>query len=187
MFTAFLYTFTYFWLSSFVHLPSLETHKLSHQATKCVFLGCSDEHKGFLGYNPAACCTCVSRNLVFLEYVPSHSLENNSRVIEVSYLPQFSSPPLRLFLTKNYRSIVDGHGLLQYLLMITYQNQILNHRVSCLLTHHLYGVSLISSNQLTTLVSLHFFQLSILHFSLLITSQRYTLLSGCNDGRTNCS
>lgn len=49
----------------FVHLPSLEKHKLSNQAAKCVFLGYSDDHKGFLCYDSDARRTRISLNVVF--------------------------------------------------------------------------------------------------------------------------
>ena len=36
----------------FVHLPSIERNKHSPQVAKCMFLGYSDDHKGFLYYDP---------------------------------------------------------------------------------------------------------------------------------------
>ena len=75
----------------FVHLPSLEKQKLSNQAAMCVFLGYSDEHKGFLCYFPVVRQSHISRNVVIVEHVPFYSLQHDSKILDVSYLPLFSS------------------------------------------------------------------------------------------------
>ena len=51
----------------FVHIPSTERTKLSPQVAKCIFLGYSDEHKGFLCYDQFEKCMRISRNVIFLE------------------------------------------------------------------------------------------------------------------------
>ena len=88
----------------FVHLPSLEKHKLSYQAAKCVFLGYSDEHKGFLCYDHVVRRSRISRNVVFVEHVPFYSLQHDSKILDVSYLlfsssssPSVSNKPLQVY------------------------------------------------------------------------------------------
>ena len=54
----------------FVHLPSLERNKLSPQAARSMFLGYSNEHKGFLCYEHKERRLHISRNVLFL--LPSY-------------------------------------------------------------------------------------------------------------------
>jgi len=59
----------------FVHFPSHERHKLSAQSAKCVFLGYSISHKGFVCYDLSYNKFCISRNVVFFEnqyFFPTH-------------------------------------------------------------------------------------------------------------------
>jgi len=59
----------------FVHLPFHERHKLSTQSAKCVFLGYSISHKGFVCYDLSCGKFCISRNVVFFEnqyFFPTH-------------------------------------------------------------------------------------------------------------------
>lgn len=83
----------------FIHFPSLERNKLFPQAAWCMLLGYSDEHKGFLCFDPKDCWLCISRNVVFLEHIPFHSLRLINYNIQVSYFPHFvepsSSPPVK--------------------------------------------------------------------------------------------
>jgi glycosyltransferase involved in cell wall biosynthesis len=67
-----LHTFGYV---CFVHLPSHKRYKLSTQSTKCVFLGYSISHKGFVCYDLSCRKFCISRNVVFFEnqyFFPTH-------------------------------------------------------------------------------------------------------------------
>lgn len=52
----------------FVHLPSLERHKLSAQAVRCVFLGYAVNQKGFRCYDPEKKHIRVSRNVIFFDH-----------------------------------------------------------------------------------------------------------------------
>jgi hypothetical protein len=82
----------------FVHLPSIECTKLSPQAVKCLFLGYSDEHKGFLCYDPKDDCLRISWHVVFLERVPFYSVRLEHHSLQVLYLLQFpesrTPPPI---------------------------------------------------------------------------------------------
>ena len=71
----------------FVHLPPNKRTKLSPQTAKCLFLGYSNEHKGFLCYDQFEKRMCISRNVIFLEQIPFFSLRLDSHSIAVSYLP----------------------------------------------------------------------------------------------------
>jgi hypothetical protein len=51
----------------FVHLLSIERHKLSAQSAKCAFLGYSISHKGFVCYDLSCDKFHISRNVVFFE------------------------------------------------------------------------------------------------------------------------
>ena len=73
----------------FVHLPPAERTKLSPQAAKCIFLGYSTEHKGFLCYDHSEKCMRISRNVIFLKHIPFFSLCLDTHPVAVSYLPQF--------------------------------------------------------------------------------------------------
>ena len=75
----------------FVHLPSIERNKLSPQAVRCMFLGYSDDHKGFLCYDPKDRRLRTSRNVVFLEHIPFYSLRSDIHPVQVSFLPQFQA------------------------------------------------------------------------------------------------
>ena len=50
-------------------------------------------HKGFLCYDHETRRTCISHNVVFIEQISYYSLQQDSRIFDVSYLPQFSSFP----------------------------------------------------------------------------------------------
>ena len=54
-----------------------------------MFLGYSDEHKGFLCYGPKDRLLHVSQNVVFLEHIPFYSLHPEQHPHQVSYLPHF--------------------------------------------------------------------------------------------------
>ena len=69
-------------------LPTKRT-KLSPQAVKCIFLGYSNKHKGLLCYDQLEKRTRISRNVIFLEQIPSVSLRLDHHPIDVSYLPKF--------------------------------------------------------------------------------------------------
>ena len=68
----------------FVHLPPTERTKLSPQATKCIFLGYSTEHNGFLCYDQSEKRMRISRNVIFLEYIPFFSLRLDNHHVDVS-------------------------------------------------------------------------------------------------------
>ncbi|KAL6330239.1 hypothetical protein AAG906_040161 [Vitis piasezkii] len=51
----------------FVHLPSIERHKLDAQSVSCAFLGYSNSHKGFVCYDADANKLRISRNVIFFE------------------------------------------------------------------------------------------------------------------------
>ena len=59
---------------AYVHVPKEKRRKLNAKAEKGIFVGYSDEQKGYKCYNPRTKQDCVSRNVVLdestLEYLP---------------------------------------------------------------------------------------------------------------------
>lgn len=74
-----------------IHLPIHERSKHSPHSTKCVFLGSTNDQKGFLYHDPEARRTRILRNVVFLEHVPFYSIQSSSQINQVSCLPTFSN------------------------------------------------------------------------------------------------
>jgi hypothetical protein len=60
---------------AYVHIPKEKRRKLDAKAEKCIFVGYSDEQKGYKCYNPQTKRACMSRDVVFDEsaswYLPS--------------------------------------------------------------------------------------------------------------------
>jgi hypothetical protein len=75
---------------AYVHIPKEKRKKLDAKAKKCIFVGYSDEQKGYKCYNPQTKRACVSRDVVFDEsaswYLPSilQPVSNESSDGEVS-------------------------------------------------------------------------------------------------------
>ena len=76
----------------FVHLPHHHRHKLSAQSVKCVFMGYSVSHKGYVCYDPGSRKFHTSRNVVFFEnqYYYSTHVESSPAL---SILPRFDDFP----------------------------------------------------------------------------------------------
>jgi hypothetical protein len=72
----------------FVHLPPHERHKLSVQFVKCVFMGNSISHKGYVCYDSCANKFCISCNVIFFENQCFFSTHVES-LLEISILPCF--------------------------------------------------------------------------------------------------
>lgn len=75
----------------FVHLPPIKKTKLFVHATKCVFLGYSDQQKGHVCYDPTARKTHISRHVRFLQHVPFYSSSSLPVISQISFLPHFPS------------------------------------------------------------------------------------------------
>ena len=107
----------------FVHLPPTERTKLSPQAAKCLFLGYSSEHKGFLCYDPSEKRMRISRNVIFLEHIPFFSLRLQTHPVAVSYLPHFpvttsSKPPITNVYVRRNKALPVGPPSLDPILML---------------------------------------------------------------------
>lgn len=61
------------WLPLLCRSSLTWTNKIFSSSCK-IFIGYSDDHKGFLCYFPEACRTHISWNVVFLEHIPYYSL-----------------------------------------------------------------------------------------------------------------
>lgn len=69
--------------ASFIFLPLKDlNYHLRPQAAKYVFIRYSDDHKGFLCYDPVACKARISENFVFLDTVLSILFRSGRNVPE---------------------------------------------------------------------------------------------------------
>lgn len=59
--------FKVFGCISYVHVPFQQRHKLDENSVKCIFVGNSDETKGYRFYEPITKKLIVSRDVVFDE------------------------------------------------------------------------------------------------------------------------
>ncbi|MCO5587551.1 hypothetical protein L7F22_041501 [Adiantum nelumboides] len=58
---------------AYVHISNELCKKLDSKAKKCMFVGYSNEQKGYKCYNPSTCELRVSRDVVFYELVGWYS------------------------------------------------------------------------------------------------------------------
>ncbi|CAL1409432.1 unnamed protein product [Linum trigynum] len=80
----------------FVLLPRRERHKLAPKTARCVFLGYSAKHKGYLCYDPTDRRMRIACHVVFLEQVMYYSVNRDELPAEESLdfllpLPSFGS------------------------------------------------------------------------------------------------
>ncbi|CAN1240951.1 Retrovirus-related Pol polyprotein from transposon TNT 1-94 [Linum perenne] len=80
----------------FVLLPSHERSKLQSRTARCLFVGFSDHHKGYLCYDPLLHRIRIAYHVVFLEHIPYYSARPSSFVPEtgVVHLPCFDEPEM---------------------------------------------------------------------------------------------
>ncbi|CAN1850045.1 Retrovirus-related Pol polyprotein from transposon TNT 1-94 [Linum perenne] len=73
----------------YVLLPRTERTKLTSKSARCVFMGYSDHHKGYVCYDPHARRMRISHHVVFLEHVFYYS-DNDSTLDDLTTtLPMF--------------------------------------------------------------------------------------------------
>src|SRR4051812_39885251 len=71
----------------FVLLPSHEQEKLSPKTNRCIFVGYSLSHKGYMSYDPMTRRLCIARHVSFLEnvsYFKTSSSPQNSYFLQTS-------------------------------------------------------------------------------------------------------
>ncbi|CAN0840831.1 Retrovirus-related Pol polyprotein from transposon TNT 1-94 [Linum grandiflorum] len=99
----------YSWLKVFgctcyVFLPTKERHKLDPKVAKCVFVGYSDRHKGYLCYDIISRRLRISCHVVFLEHVLHYK---DSKEISSATFDFLASLPLALILNMAATSSQD--------------------------------------------------------------------------------
>lgn len=52
---------------AYAHIPFEKRHKIDDKSIKCIFVGYSDETKGYRLYNPTTKCLIISRDVIFNE------------------------------------------------------------------------------------------------------------------------
>lgn len=52
----------------YFNLPATVTHKLAPRSTLCIFLGYSDNHKGYRCFDPASNRVLISRHVIYYEH-----------------------------------------------------------------------------------------------------------------------
>ncbi|CAN0839525.1 Retrovirus-related Pol polyprotein from transposon TNT 1-94 [Linum grandiflorum] len=74
----------------FVLLPPHERTKLQSRTARCVFIGYSDHHKGYLCYDPHQRRVRIAYHVVFLEHIPYYSSTTTDSSVEATVtLPSF--------------------------------------------------------------------------------------------------
>ncbi|CAN0886875.1 Retrovirus-related Pol polyprotein from transposon TNT 1-94 [Linum grandiflorum] len=82
----------------YVLLPKKDRHKLDPKTTKCVFVGYSSQHKGYLCYDPNTRRMRISCHVVFLEQVMYYSPGKDSSPTSLDFLaplPSFDVVPVQ--------------------------------------------------------------------------------------------
>ncbi|CAL1358977.1 unnamed protein product [Linum trigynum] len=87
-----------FGCTCFVMLPRQERHKLAPKVTRCVFVGYSEKHKGYLCYDPSDRRMRIAYHVKFLEkvmyYSTSHVDASSAESLEfLTTLPMFDETP----------------------------------------------------------------------------------------------
>ena len=82
---------------AYVHVPKEKWRKLDTKAEKCIFVGYSDEQKGYKCYEPRTKQDCVSRDVVLDEskswYVPSPLTPEDSNPSSEDQVSEVEMPP----------------------------------------------------------------------------------------------
>ncbi|MCO5566574.1 hypothetical protein L7F22_020251 [Adiantum nelumboides] len=84
--------FKIFGSDCYVHVPDASRTKWDAKSQKCIFLGYSEESKGYRVYNPTTKKIVISRDVVFAEQ-PHHEEEDEGSSFENQEIPTYQSQP----------------------------------------------------------------------------------------------
>ncbi|MCO5557407.1 hypothetical protein L7F22_010970 [Adiantum nelumboides] len=84
--------FRIFGSDCYVHVPNASRTKWDAKSQKCIFLGYSEESKGYRLYNPTTKKIVISRDVVFAEQ-PHHEEEEEDSSFENQEIPTYQSQP----------------------------------------------------------------------------------------------
>ncbi|MCO5613004.1 hypothetical protein L7F22_067277 [Adiantum nelumboides] len=84
--------FKIFGSDCYVHMPDASRTKWDAKSQKCIFLGYSEESKGYRLYNPTTKKIVISRDAVFAEQ-PHHEEEDEDSSFENQEIPTYQSQP----------------------------------------------------------------------------------------------
>ncbi|MCO5604434.1 hypothetical protein L7F22_058600 [Adiantum nelumboides] len=84
--------FRIFGSDCYVHVPDASRTKWDAKSQKCIFLGYSEESKGYRLYNPTTKKIVISRDVVFAEQ-PHHVEEDEDSSFENQEIPTYQSQP----------------------------------------------------------------------------------------------